>query len=151
MRRRVGLANGRERLREDFLHGVGDEPTQLSFETAAAVGACQLVVDPPALGRVDRNALLLLELGNPPLQLLRAPPDGFPELLRLRLDLGVGQGRELLLALKNLVEEGLDPLQLPIVARAEQRSCDGLEHDKPLSIQPGLADVRRDGIGNEPM
>src|SRR5688572_30719514 len=145
------LSNRREHFREELFQRVRGQLAELALESTSPVGTSELIVDHLALGGLARDALLFLELGDAALQLLHPLADDLTELLRLRLQLTVAQRREPLLVVMNLVEDGLDALQLAIVSRAEERFGDSLEHDEPLSIQPGVADVCRNGIGYEPM
>jgi hypothetical protein len=107
------LLHRRERLRQQLVQH------RRRLRLQQVLDLVDLSVQPVALVRVLRAALRLTELRQLILQLLRPLPDDPPELLRLPLQLLLGQGLKPLRRPVDLVHQRLQLLRRPLVAVAE--------------------------------
>jgi len=123
------LAHRGERLGQDLVERVGDRAPQLALHAAAAVGACELVVEPLTLGRVGGRPLLLPQLGRRRRQGARPLLEQLAEFRGLAADLVIAHAGKPRLLLVDRVEDGLDPLQVPLVAGAQNGRQYALEHE----------------------
>src|SRR5262249_54774415 len=100
--------------------------------------------------RVARRPLLLFELVDTRFELARAFMQNRAELRRLPAKLLLGDLLQPRVLLVDLVDDRLNLLALALMARADHRVDDSLEHSNPLTVQPLRRDEVGDGLGDEP-